>query len=81
MMDDLISRQAAKEILDKNQLPYHIYPYVWDAIDALPSAQPEPKRGKWIHISEEMWKCDQCGEISCCSPNFCPDCGADMRGK
>lgn len=44
-------------------------------------AEPEPKRGKWIHISEEMWKCDQCGEISCCSPNFCPDCGSDMRQR
>ena len=39
-------------------------------------AEPERKKGKWIHISEEMWKCDQCGEISCCSPNFCPDCGS-----
>ena len=46
-------------------------------IDEQPTA--EPKKGKWIHISEEMWKCDQCGEISCCSPNFCPNCGADMR--
>lgn len=45
-----------------------------------PVVTPEPKRGKWIHLSEEMWKCDQCGEISCFSPNFCPDCGADMRG-
>ncbi len=35
-----------------------------------------PRKGKWIHVSEEMWKCDQCGEISCCSPNFCPDCGS-----
>lgn len=44
-------------------------------------AEPERKKGKWIHISEEMWKCDQCGEISCCSPNFCPDCGSDMRQR
>lgn len=42
--------------------------------------QPEQRKGKWIHVSEETWKCDQCEEISCCSPNFCPDCGADMRG-
>ena len=44
-------------------------------------AEHERKKGKWIHISEEMWKCDQCGEISCCSPNFCPDCGSDMRQR
>ena len=36
---DTISRQAVKEILDKYQLRYHIYPYVWDAINELPPAQ------------------------------------------
>ena len=40
-MSDCISRQAVEEILDKNQLPYHIYPYVWDEINALPPAQPD----------------------------------------
>lgn len=50
------------------------------AIEAIHS-EPQRMRGKWIHVSEEMWKCDQCEEISCCSPNFCPDCGADMRGE
>ena len=47
----------------------------------LPPVTPKQRTGKWIHVSEETWKCDQCGEISCCSPNFCPDCGADMRGE
>ena len=81
-MSDLIDRQAALDALDEIEaevadgfgFEYEKWrKYFCD----LPPAQP--KRGKWIHISEEMWKCDQCGEISCCSPNFCPDCGADMR--
>ena len=87
-MDELISRQAAIDYFVTN-VGFHdedCYPIedtdelrkIWtEYFSGIPSAQP--KRGKWIHISEEMWKCDQCGEISCCSPNFCPDCGADMR--
>ena len=78
-MSDLIDRQAAIVALGtitvyKGSIPFDT---AMMRIEQLPPAQP--KRGKWIHISEEMWKCDQCGEISCCSPNFCPDCGADMR--
>lgn len=40
-MDDLISRESVKEILNSNALPYHVVPYVWDAINQLPSAQSE----------------------------------------
>ena len=26
-------------------------------------------------------RCSVCGEYECCTDNFCPNCGADMRGK
>ena len=51
----------------------------------LPSAQPERKNGKWIvsHIPDSMlWECNQCGfDCGAHSFNFCPNCGADMRGE
>ena len=76
-MDELISKQAAIDLWEKYHYTIAVDAIRYDAeLRQLPSAQPEPKRGKWIHVSEEMWKCDQCGEISCCSPNFCPDCGS-----
>ena len=25
-------------------------------------------------------RCSNCGELECCTDNFCPNCGADMRG-
>lgn len=24
-------------------------------------------------------RCSNCGELQCCTDNFCPNCGADMR--
>lgn len=57
------------------------------AIKAL--EEPERKKGKWIsHESvfggskEMVYTCDQCGHnIGFHMENYCPSCGADMRGK
>ena len=53
-------------------------------IEDLPSAQPERKRGKWINGT-----CNQCGShapywamaTTYYRSNFCPSCGAYMRGE
>ena len=48
--------------------------------------QPERKRGKWIDTgcNEEWWareyRCSECGDTMLGDANFCPNCGADMRG-
>lgn len=60
---------------------------------SLPSAQPERKTGKWIDAERPRWdgttyylrQCSICGyERTDCNrdldTNFCPHCGADMRG-
>ena len=54
----------------------------------LPSAQPERKTGKWINEGRII-RCNKCkigyatvkGMKSALTYNFCPNCGADMRGK
>ena len=63
-------------------------------IEELPSADVrENVRGEWIESNDEMygsgcWKCSNCGygysyeayfEVN--DFNFCPNCGADMRGE
>ena len=63
--------------------------------DIAPSAQPERKMGKWIYGEDEYgidgYRCDKCGFfvpwdyahtfINYIEDyNFCPNCGADMRG-
>lgn len=48
----------------------------------------ERKRGKWIHIpggesefdAGDSYFCDQCSSLEWEDSNFCPNCGADMRG-
>jgi len=61
------------------------------AIFNLPSAQPERKTGKWIEVDDYYncisGRCSVCGweshlyEDDVVGMNFCPNCGADMRGE
>ena len=46
-----------------------------------PTIDAEPvKHGKWIE-GELYIKCSECGyPVGHLSDNFCPNCGADMRG-
>ena len=56
--------------------------YVENLIEDAPTIE-ERKKGKWIELDfTEAWeyKCDQCGRLSDFKDNFCPYCGADMRG-
>lgn len=90
-MGDLISRQAA---IDEIKALYEWHEIVTEdrAIDhfkRLPSAEPERKRGKWIaHPGGKFvgfpymhYECDQCRDFEPEERNFCPNCGADMRGE
>ena len=94
-MSDLISRRAAIdaaiEAVDSWPGVCNIgrQKRIENYINKLPPAQP--KRGKWIEYNypgSECVYCDQCkteyypddlflGGID--YPNFCPNCGADMR--
>ena len=61
--------------------------------DDIPSAQPDRKKGKWIITKTERgWNCAEYPtEVTCSNCNyiedyqkaldFCPNCGADMRGE
>lgn len=51
-----------------------------------PSIDIEPKRGEWIRSSDidiawgsKVYTCSNCGHERDGKPNFCPNCGADMR--
>ena len=62
------------------------------ALEDLPLAQPERKRGRWVQIQvrtaphnriSKVLKCSVCGKRKdkYVTWNFCPNCGADMRKR
>ena len=56
-------------------VPYNTYP----STDVL-----ENVKGEWIEVIDigyHGWRCNLCGEDSYRKSNFCPNCGADMRGE
>ena len=107
MNDDLISRSALKEELEK-YYEDKITPSVRFAISILQNiidnaptvhgivAFVERPKGEWIadtshcyNDDEDTFECSVCKEpftLICGTPkdnlyNFCPNCGADMRGE
>lgn len=100
MVDDLISRQAAIDALGEKPLAWTEGEYElglqnqWqsdvDALNGLPSAQPERKTGRWIDEAYDPFiisgRCSVCGweahlyEDDVVGMNYCPNCGAKMDG-
>lgn len=87
-MGDLISRQAAIDAIKRAVTKEAA---IW-SVESLPSAQTERTQGRWIPQDNNKVngmtsttayyypKCSACGHCANYT-NFCPDCGADMRGK
>ena len=94
---DSISRQAAIDLFPNDALEWdtkggYIAPHLARRmIEELPSSQPERKKGHWIEVDDYYnrisGRCSACGweshlyEDDVVGMNFCPNCGADMRGK
>ena len=94
-MSDFISRQAALnaigcEIVGVTQEGRELLDLCQFAIKQLPSAESEQKKGEWIYDGIRgrfpACKCSICGHYENADwallqgANFCPHCGADMRG-
>ena len=90
-MDDLISRQAAITALayakETEAMKCGELKGVIEVLNKVPSAEPKRIRGKWIHDGgkwKNRWICSNCGYkwfFDCIEGAYCPNCGADMRGK
>lgn len=91
-----MDRKEAIERIKRHMIVHQIgaYPHIKlaealsMAIEAL--QEPERKKGQWIILSSNedstVCKCSVCGEDFVFYegeyfPNYCGDCGSDMRGK
>ena len=95
---DTISRQQA---IDAIRMDISIIPFakareyvreaietIYNRIEELPSAQPEPKEGHWKKdesddcpiVFQQFRICSVCGTIEMSETNYCPNCGAKMKG-
>lgn len=66
------------------------YEYIKDIVLSLPSAQQKRMRGRWVPVTNGRggYECDQCHNYAPSYQDgvewlsdFCPNCGADMRGN
>ena len=57
-------------------------------IEDAPSVVPSREEGEWIRVSADKYvqhayhhyRCSACGEDTIGEPNYCPNCGAKMKG-
>ena len=90
-MDEYIEREAVMDVFMRYGIGWG-NAKVKGVINSIPAADVrEVKRGKWTkelhpNVHYNQYKCSICGEFSghdSCGwiwePNFCPNCGADMR--
>ena len=93
-MSDLISRQAVENITWEEPSysdPLNVLTEVREKVRALPSVE---NKAEWIaqdiHNCCTEFKCSKCGYIHVFTHlygkptadyNYCPNCGADMRGE
>ena len=89
MMNDLISRQEAIELIERMK-PYHQdADDIAEMIANMPATQSESKTGKWIEAYDPFnrisGRCSVCGweahlyEDDVVGMNYCPNCGAEME--
>ena len=77
MNNDLISREALEEVelkRVKNELN-----------NELNKLNPERPQGEWLWLGDNpnpnhKWSCNKCGRGVKEQENFCPNCGAKMKG-
>ena len=93
-MEEYISRKCLENMVDyylshSNGAEHYAYGIIRGEVRAIPSADVvEVKRGKWIYETaypdSDVCNCSICDQIMQTAKgvrmNFCPNCGADMRG-
>ena len=83
------------ELNENPMMPDIFKPAIQKVIETISECE-EPKRGKWIEVvvtkgccchsgmnicDSYAFQCSECKELADNATDFCPNCGADMRGE
>ena len=91
-MSDLIDRKTVFDVIDKcileklegDTVEIKESLKLITKIYRIPSAQPQRKKGRWFkpfNMGTYKYQCSECEKLSRAMYDFCPNCGADMRGE
>ncbi len=94
-VDDCISRQAAITAIQKEYCDTDFgkdKKAIWEnigltkALHIIQDLSSAEHKGKWVHDPDPdaglgWYTCSECGHNDYEDPDFCPNCGADMRGE
>ena len=72
-------RESLAETYGKNDEYVKCLGEVLDIIDDVPIID-ERREGMWIKRASSLYRCSECARFSPSRENFCPNCGAYMRG-
>lgn len=78
------------ELFGDKKIAENIYKYLCEGIEECEECELERKTGEWIEVDDAYnrirGRCSLCGweahmyEDDVVGMNYCPNCGADMRG-
>ena len=84
-MADLIHKEDALKVIEAHGIQHSS---MYREIANIATIEAEPVRhGRWVAETERMGTYSHCSECGCrCQGytpnyNYCPNCGADMRGE
>ena len=68
------------ELISKNELINNLAGLVGEALDRCTVYENRPK-GKWKQGFSHKYECSRCEQGTDIESDYCPWCGADMRGE
>lgn len=84
--EDCVSRKRLMDNYNGIETPVGYRKVVdMDIVKSLPSVQPTRIHAQWEYLKHDKAKCSNCEDVVLIaqqygSANYCPNCGADMRG-